>query len=87
MGVSIIGVLKFLILERGALSEFGKKHAVNINAALRDALPLIEKLRQAAMPESETAERAEVVVRKAEQLTRHDPVNNPPPGEPGRDAG
>lgn len=86
MGISVIGTLKFLILNRKELTEYGKKHSANLNAALRDALPLIEKLRQSAFSESESAQKVQEVVSKAEELTRYNDTTNPAPGYASRDA-
>lgn len=87
MGVSVIGLLKFLITDGKNCSEYWRKHGANLNAAIKDALPLIERLRQNAMPESETAHTVEQALRKVEQTTRIGPNHNDPVDNYDRNAG
>jgi hypothetical protein len=67
----IWGTLVFLFAERNELGGFWTKHGANLNAALKDALPLIEKYRASVAPTNETVKHVEAVVRKASEDPRN----------------
>lgn len=76
----IWGTLAFLFKERSDLSAYWERHGANLSAALRDALPLIERYRSRVAPTSDAVMRLEAVARRATE-PEFSPTN------PNRDAG
>jgi hypothetical protein len=75
--VSIFGTLVFLFQERGELAGWQQKHLANVTAAIKDALPIVERYRQRVSPDNETVKQVEAALH---QVTV-DPAS-PMQGEP-----
>lgn len=75
----IWGTLVFLFTECRDISAFWAKHGSNLSAALKDALPLIERFRARVAPTNETVKQVEAAVKTA--------ISDPASPMPGNEYG
>lgn len=75
--MSVFGTLIFLFQERRELVGWQQKHLANVTAAIKDAIPIVERYRQRVLPDNETVKQVEAALH---QVTV-DPAS-PAPGDP-----
>lgn len=62
--MNIFGILVFLFQERTELAQWQQKHLANVTAAIKDALPIVERYRQSVAPNSDIVKHVESAMKK-----------------------
>lgn len=83
----MFSTLVFLFKERAELTGWRSKHLGPVTAAIKDAIPIVERYRQRVAPESAVVQRVETVLKAAVDPANPQPGDEFSPTNPNQHAG